>query len=117
MANVNISVQDGDLQVHPPRVHIGGFGRDLSITWILAPGAEKWKFSDTPAGIVCEKSPPFPFHAWDGTDPKPDPGPHHYTATGGKVSVPKLYKYSIHLVNDAGEVKDLDPEIMNDPVP
>jgi len=116
MANVNISVQDGKPAVNPWRVNIGGSSRDLTIIWNLARGAGGWQFATTPPGIVCEKSPPL-LHAWDGTDAKPGPGPNQYTATGAKVSLPTTYKYSIHLVNDSGQTIDVDPEIMNDPVP
>ncbi len=117
MANVNISVQDGKPTINPWKVNIGGSSRDLKIIWSLAAGAEGWKFATTPPGIVCEKSPPPPLQAWDGTAPAPGPGPNQYTATGAKVSLPKTYKYSIHVVNDAGKTIDIDPEIMNDPVP
>jgi hypothetical protein len=121
MANVNISMQDGRATVVPLKVMIGGSTRDLTIIWNLAPGAGGWKFATTPAaGIVCEKTPPPktpppPYDPWDGTDAKPGPGPNQYTATGIKVSAPKTYKYSIHLVSGAGQVLDIDPEIMNDP--
>jgi hypothetical protein len=116
MANVNISVQDGTATAHPFKVPIGGLGRDLTVIWNLAPGSAGWKFASTPEpGIVCEKKPPLPFHAWDGGDAIPGDGPTQYKVEGVKVILPKTYKYSIHLVNDAGETIDVDPEIMNDP--
>ena len=115
MANVNISVQDGTATARPFKVNIGGSTRDLTIIWSLAPGSGGWKFASTPPGIVCEKSPSGSFQPWDGSDAKTGPGPNQYTATGIKVSVPKMYKYSIHLVDGAGRTIDVDPEIMNDP--
>ncbi|HEV2718906.1 MAG TPA: hypothetical protein VG323_02720 [Thermoanaerobaculia bacterium] len=118
MANVNITAEngvDGSLTIRPWKVKVGGAGGDLKIIWNVASGAGGWKFSTTKSGIVCEKTPPPGYDAWDGTVATAGPGPNQFNATAPKVSAGKKYKYSIHLVNDVGQVIDIDPEIMNDP--
>lgn len=119
MANVNITAenaQDGNLTIRPWKVKVGGPGADLKVIWNVASSAGGWKFATTQPGIVCEKTPPAPYDPWDGTDPKPGPGPNQYNATAPRLTgAGKKYKYAIHLVNDAGQAIDVDPEIMNDP--
>ncbi len=119
MANVNISVRNGSLTIVPWKVEIGN-GVDRKITWNLATGEGGWKFSTNPPGIVCEPPPPPPprtppYDPWDGTVAASGPGLNQYNATGVSTAKPKLYKYSIHLVNDSHQTIDIDPEIMNDP--
>ena len=114
MATVTISVHDGSLTIVPPRVKINP--KDLSITWNLA-GAGGWTFSSTPAGIVCETAPPPQFQPWTGSAAAAGPGPHQYTAKGVAVTAETVYKYSIHLVNGAGQTIVVDPEILNEPQP
>jgi hypothetical protein len=114
MANVNISVKDGSVTTVPPNVRINP--NDLSITWSLA-AAGGWSFSTSPAGIVCETSPPPPYAPWNGSAATTGPGPNQYKATGVVVTNQTVYKYSINLVNSSGQTIAVDPEITNDPRP
>ena len=114
MANVNISVKDGSPTIVPPNIRINP--NDLSIIWSLA-AAGGWRFSTSPAGIVCETSPPSPYAPWNGSAAATGPGPNQYTATGVKVASKIVYKYSINLVNGSGQTIAVDPEITNDPRP
>jgi len=122
MAAITITVTDDGtsvgVSIDPPRAVINP--NDLHLQWNLVTGNTGWTWSTDTAGIIISDTPPSPYHPWDGTIARPNPG-GQYVADGVKnPGIDKIfYKYTVNLSKPGpfpGKMH-IDPDIENDPQP